>query len=91
MFRYKRSVHVSYERQGFIYFVSLHYHELPEKARKQIQQLCQDVGGDHAEALLERVTTNASADAVCKKHFLSRSTLVRAVRRYYEGFPHRLF
>ena len=91
MFRYKPSIHVSYERQGFIYFVSLHYRELPEKARKQIQKLCQDVGGDRAPALLEYVTTNASADTVCQEHFLSRSTLRRAERRYYEGFPCRLF
>ena len=91
MFRYKPSIHVSYERQGYIHFVSLHCHELPQKAQKKIRQLCQDVGGDHAPALLEYVTTNAGADAVCKKHFLSCSTLDRAVRRYYEKFPRRLF
>lgn len=91
MFRYKPSIKVSYNRQGYIYFVSLHCHELPQKAQKKIRQLCQDVGGDYAPALLERVTTSASVDTVCKEHFLDRSTLDRAVRRYYEGFPLRLF
>ena len=56
MFRYKKSVPVSYERQG----------------------------------LFEFVTTDAGATAVCMKHFLSRSTLERAVRRYYESFPQNL-
>ena len=36
------------------------------------------------------VTTDAGATAVCMKHFLSRSTLERAVRRYYESFPQNL-
>lgn len=87
MFKYKPSINVSYERQGYIYFVSLRYHELPEKARKQIRQLCQNVGGDRAPALLEYVTMNTTVDAVCRKHFLSKSTLHRVVRRYYEEFP----
>ena len=33
---------------------------------------------------------DAGATAVCMKHFLSRSTLERAVRRYYESFPQNL-
>ena len=33
MFRYKKSIPVSYERQGYIYFSSLLYRELPEVAQ----------------------------------------------------------
>lgn len=36
MFRYKKSVPVSYERQGYIYFSSLLYREMPEKAQRKI-------------------------------------------------------
>ena len=38
MFRYKKSVPVSYERQGYIYFSSLLYREMPEKA--QADEVC---------------------------------------------------
>ena len=65
MFRYKKSVPVSYERQGYIYFASRLYRELTEEQQRKLLNLCM-------------------------KHFLSRSTLERAVRRYYESFPQNL-
>ena len=42
------------------------------------------------QALFEFVTTDATATAVCMKHCLSKSTLHRMVRRYYEDFPKKL-
>ena len=84
MFRYKKSVPVSYERQGYIYFASRLYRELTEEQQRKLLNLCLQCGGEHYRALFEFVT------AVCMKHFLSRSTLERAVRRYYESFPQKL-
>ena len=91
MFRYKKSVPVSYERQGYIYFSSLLYREMPERAQRKILNLCMECGGgDYYRALFEFVTTDANATYICMKHNLSRSTLERIVRKYYEGFPRRL-
>jgi hypothetical protein len=90
MFRYKKSVPVSYERQGYIYFASRLYRELTEEQQHKLLLLCLQCGGEHYQALFEFVTTDAGATAVCMKHFLSRSTLERAVRRYYESFPQNL-
>lgn len=84
MFRYKKSVPVSYERQGYIYFASRLYRELTEEQQHKLLNLCLQCGGEHYHALFEFVTTDAGATAVCMKHFLSRSTLERAVRRYDE-------
>lgn len=86
MFRYKKSIPLSYEQQGYIYFKSLRYRELKEKDRREIRNLCVLAGGDFHQAIFEFVTTYAGADAVCKKHYLSRSTLERIVRKYYEEF-----
>lgn len=83
MFRFKRSVNIGYNAQGLIYFYSRMYAELPSKRQKKIDELCARVGAEHADALREFVTTDAGATAVCMKHFISRSTLERAVRRYY--------
>ena len=91
MFRYKQSVPESYERQGYIYFSSLLYREMPERAQRKILNLCMECGGgDYYRALFEFVTTDANATYICMKHSLSRSTLERIVRKYYEGFPQRL-
>ncbi len=36
VFRYKKSIPVSYERQGYIYFTSLLYWELPKRTQEKI-------------------------------------------------------
>ena len=91
MFRYKKSVPVSYERQGYIYFSSLLYREMPERAQQKILNLCMECGGgDYYRALFEFVTTDANATYICMKHSLSRSTLERIVRRFNERVAPRL-
>lgn len=90
MFRYKKSIPVSYERQGYIYFSSLLYRELPERAQEKILNLCIAAGEENYQALFEFVTTDVGAQAVCLRHHLSPSTLERAVRRYYEVFPRKI-
>ena len=90
VFRFKKAIHVSYDRQGFIYFTSRRYRELSSEERKRIRQLCAKAGGEYREAILEFVTTGASAAAVCRKHNISASTLERAVRRYYMAFDELL-
>lgn len=76
---------------GIHLFSSLLYREMPEKAQRKILNLCMECGGgDYYRALFEFVTTDANATYICMKHSLSRSTLERIVRKYYEGFPRRL-
>ena len=87
MFRYKKSVPVSYDRQGYIYFLSRLYDQMPEDKQEKIQQLCHEAGGEHSQALFVFVTTDISATAICARYFLSRSTLERVVRKYYMIFP----
>lgn len=86
MFRFKRSVPVSYDRQGFVYFTSKLYKELDAEKRKMIRRLCREVGGEYEQALFEFVTTNIGAKAVCAKYYLSRSTLERITKKYYIAF-----
>ena len=90
VFRFKKAIPISYDRQGFIYFISRRYRELSSEERKQIWQLCAKAGGEYREAVLEFVTTSTGAATVCMKHNLSESTLERAVKRYYMAFNERL-
>ena len=90
MFRFKSGVKADYNRQGYIYFTSRRYRELDEAAQQKILNLCLEHGGESYQALFEFVTTDATATAVCMKHCLSKSTLHRMVRRYYEDFPKKL-
>ena len=90
MFRFKSGIKVSYEKQGYIYFTSLRFRELSPGRQQKILNLCAQCGGEHHRALFEFVTTDASATAICGKHYLSKSTLYRIVRQYYEKFPEQL-
>ena len=90
MFRYKRSINVPYDRQGYIYFTSRRFSDLEAWQKEKIRALCEKCGNEYAAALFEFVTTDAGAVAVCLRHNLSQSTLERAVKKYYEAFPRRL-
>ena len=90
MYRFKRGVKIGYNRQGYIYFVSRMYNELPREAKEVVDALCKDQGGEYWQALFEFVTTDATATALCMKHYISKATLYRAVRRYYEHFPEKI-
>ena len=90
MFRFKKAIPVDYDTQGYIYFYSRRYNSLTAPAKRKIEGLCMRSGGDHYQALLEFVTTDAGAATVCAKHYLSQSTLERAVRRYYLEFEKQL-
>lgn len=88
MFRYKPSIPVSYERQGYIYFKSLTYPEMTARQQERIRELCALAGGNNEQALLEHVTTGESVKSVCHRHYIASPTsLYRALKRYYEHFP----
>lgn len=90
MFRYKSGIKVDYDRQGYIYFISRLYADLSFRDKEKIQKLCIRCAGDNSKALMEYVTTDTTATAVCMKYYITKSTLYRAVRRYYENFPDKL-
>lgn len=86
MFRYKTSIPVDYDRQGYIFFKSRLYTELPEREQQKVLNLCIKHGGEYYQALFDFVTTDVGAVAICMRYSLSRSTLERAVRKYYIGY-----
>ena len=89
-FRFKRSIPVDYETQGYIYFTSRRYRELDGQKQEQIRRLCREAGGEREEALFAFVTTDMGALEVCTRYFLSESTLERAVKKYYIYFQEML-
>lgn len=86
MYRYKKSVRVSYDKQGYIYFFSRLYNELDPDAQAYIRKIAGEAGGEHAEAVMRYVTTDDSATKICAECYLSKATLHRAVAKYYELF-----
>ena len=90
MFRVKKSIPVEPDLQGYIYFASRMYRKLGNKSQQMVLRLCQEAGGEYQKALFDFVTTDAGFVAVCRKHYISQSTLERMVRRYYVAFAQEL-
>ena len=44
MFRYKRSIPVSEDKQGYVYYASRLYSQMDRKGRETIHRLCQAAG-----------------------------------------------
>lgn len=90
VFRYKRDANVSYEDQGYIYFLSQRYKRENAENKKLIRQACRDAAGSAQRAVLEYVTTDCDSAFICSRHALSESTLERMVRRYYRIMAERI-
>ena len=88
MFRFKRGIDVSYEKQGYIHFACRRFEDLSKDRQEAIRGLCREAGGEHEEALFEFVTTQDTATTICQRHFIaSRTSLYRVVKRFYESWP----
>lgn len=90
MFRYKKSIPVKYDLQGYIYFVSRMFQRLPEEDKQWILNMCTQAGGEYYQAVFEFVSTDNGAEQICERHYLSRSTLERYVKKYYIQFADSL-
>ena len=66
------------------------YRRLGKAERTLIRESAEEAGGLYKAALLEFVTTGKGAVAVCSKHYISESTLERAVKRFYVIMAERL-
>ena len=90
MFRFKKSVKRSYAEQGYIYYISKMYDDLPRRGKETIWRAAFKAGGEpYLFALFEYVTTYTSPEKICSKYYMSRGTLQRCVKRYFEIFPVR--
>lgn len=88
MFRYKPSIPVPYDRQGYIYFKSLTYRDMTPSQQARIRGLCERTAGSLSQALLEYVTTGDSVKSVCQRYYIASPTSIyRALKRYYVHFP----
>ena len=89
-FRYKESIPVDYNAQGYIYFLCINYEKLPAEMKRLIRETARKAGGEYSRALLEFVTTAHGSAEICTKHYLCERTLWRAVQDFYVEFEKTL-
>lgn len=85
-FRYVKSSRLSYKRQGLVWFQCQNYKRLSKREQEKIRRAAERAGGEHAAAILDYMTTDASWRWVCVNHFISDATLQRIRKKFYEEF-----
>lgn len=85
-FKYMRSLPLSYEAQGAIWFTCQTFRWQPENIRAKIRAICTHVGGGDGmkrRAILAFMTTRISWRECCDRHFISDATLDRLRRAFF--------
>lgn len=86
-FRYHRGMGVSYERQGYIYFVCRAFPRLCQREQQRIVSCAEKENGEYAAAVLDLVISGDSYQRVAGDHYISVNTLYREVTKFYQNFP----
>ena len=85
MFKKRRGIKLSYNKQGLIYFACMNYDDMPEHIQQKILNLCKDVGREYAEVLFQVVTnSNETIRSLALKYNISETQLYYYRRRFYE-------
>lgn len=84
MFKKRRGIKLSYNRQGLIHFTCINWKIQPKEIQDKIFDLCQEVGGEDAQALEEVMTTEKSILSISMKYFVSEKRLYTLRKMFYE-------
>lgn len=81
-----RGCTLSYEKQGYIYFLCKNYALLPQRTKDKIKRLCSDVAGEHSSALFRVLTSSSGIRRIAADCFVSERLLYDLRRDFYENF-----
>lgn len=85
MFKKRRGIKLSYNKQGLIYFACMNYDDMPEHTQQKIRNLCFDVGKEHSEVLFQVLTnSNETIRSLAFKYHISEMSLYRYRKKFYE-------
>ena len=85
MFKKRRGIKLSYNKQGLIYFTCVNYDDMPQHTQDKILKLCEDIGKEHAEVLYKVVTdSNKSIRSLSMEYHISETQLYYYRKKFYE-------
>ena len=85
MFKKRRGIKLSYNKQGLIYFTCMNYNDMPKHIQDKILRLCEEVGKEHSETLFAVVTdSNKSIRSLALENHISETQLYYYRRKFYE-------
>ena len=85
-FKKCRSIRLSYERQGLIFFTCRTYRDQPPAVQRKILRLCQQASRENPYALYLMLVTGQSPCRLAQDFHLAENTLYQARKRFYESW-----
>ena len=89
MFKKKKSIHLSYVRQGLIYFTCATYHIQPQRVKTAIENLCVEVAGEDYKALFCLLTSGRTTEDVADKSYINDKLLSKWRADFYHEWNRR--
>lgn len=87
MFKKRRGIRLSYNRQGLIYFVCVNIKDMPEDIQERVLNLCIEVGGEHHKALYTLLTDDCrNVHGVAMQYHISETQLYLYRKKFYESW-----
>lgn len=92
MYRFKKlkGIKLTYEVQGLIFFTCRTLDKQSIARQNKIKELCMNIAGADAKALLEVLTTDTSILRISEKHFVPEKKLYQLRKSFYEEFAQYL-
>lgn len=85
MFKKRRGIRLSYNKQGLIYFTCMNIKDMPENIQQKVLNLCVEVGQQDYRALYELLTNdNKSVLSISHEYFLNEKRLYKMRKEFYE-------
>lgn len=85
MFKKRRGIHLTYNKQGLIYFTCMNYEDMPKHIQNKILNLCKEVGKEHAEVLFKVITDSTkSIRSLSMDYHISETQLYHYRKKFYE-------
>lgn len=85
-FKKMRSVNLTYNKQGVIYFALHTYADQSDDVRGKIDALCGIVGKYYYKALFRALTTDEPINRIAREHYISARHLYRLKRDFYNAW-----
>ena len=87
MFRKYKSVNLTYDEQGLIYFILRKFDSLPLRLQKRIERMLKDIAGRDYEAVRDFLVCGMDIKCVMDKHHWRYSQKLYDCRReFFERF-----
>lgn len=88
-FKKMRGCKLSYDKQGYIYFLCKNYAAQPEEVKKKIRTLCDEVAGEYSAALFSVLTSPKGVRRSAVEHYVSERQLYELRRKFYERWNNK--